>query len=166
MTKNNGVLKKLAAILIVLSCTRCSSSLSITDPSMARTAESLLEAPAPTSAPIIDLTPVPGSNGMSVDRICAQMDQLSVWELGDSSDTLHKHISGHTVVTVDGKVVPIKEGDMSFRGFEVPKIEAGFVGDFLFCVEVDLKKGVHLAAIEVTTTAGRTLSYSWAFRVE
>jgi hypothetical protein len=155
------ILKSLTIALIWLSCASCSSGLSIKNESMAGTAGALLNSPQATPDFIIALEPAPGENLSSPSEICAYMSLAAVWELGDEELTLEEHLISHTTILIDGQNAPLKDPGVLFHGVNLPGFQ-----DFNACIGVDLRKGIHLAEVKVTTTAGRELSYSWAFRVK
>jgi hypothetical protein len=159
------ILKDLMIALIWLSCASCSSGLSIKNESMAGTAEALVKSPQATPDFIIVLEPAPGENLSSPSEICAYMSLAAVWEPGDEERALWEHLTAHTTIIIDGQIVPFKDPGVEFHGVNLPGVP-GAGRDFHACIGVDLQKGIHLAEVKVTTTAGRELSYSWAFRVK
>lgn len=161
--KLKPLIKTIVVLALALS-TGCSSKKTMEQP-VPNIMENLFTSPEPTPSFIGAINPMPGETLLLSKDICLYMDQLALWESGDKEAEFQRHLTSHTYITIDDQTVPTSELTMSFRGIGAPN-EMGFVGDFMVCVTPNLEQGIHLVTVEVVTTDGRQLSYSWAFRIK
>jgi hypothetical protein len=174
--------------MLCLALSSCSFDTSIFDAETIPEFDSLIEKPLPLPNFISGLAPYPGATGTFTNAlppfyvkghyakgICISLNEGAdeLWEPGDPPEKTDSFWRSHLRLTLDRDAIPFRNDQpLIFLGdYIVERSSQGqtirkFSAALSTCFKTDLTIGKHVALVSVTTTAKRTYSYSWAFRVD
>jgi hypothetical protein len=131
-----------------------------------------LETPQKTSPPkFLDIVyPQPGSTGRIAEKICATLNQLVLYELGDRPGQTASNIDSTFQLKLDNAIVSRKDApfrELAIRmTFAKDGISGSVGGAMSICLRTDLTVGLHSATLQVRSTSGKVYSHTWFFRVD
>lgn len=105
---------------------------------------------------------------LASDRICLEMEQKPFWEIGDRWDVIDD--LPPVEIKIDEQIVSVVSREMStFLIIEFDKNgeEIGYHSrNMIFCIKPQLKTGIHLFNIKLTSTSKIEYNYSWEFIIK
>jgi len=157
------VLKKVelfAAIVLWVSVgVACASSQVTTDANL------LFSSPVPLPEFLFNVSPPPGTSITASQFICVSLNQSKLWESGNEADELSKHLIATSELAVDGHFISSNELTFQDSFNLITRPTGSHSGSLSICTSQTLAKGIHFATVNTKTLSGKTITYSWAFKI-